>query len=138
MGAKNRLYPHLLPEDIILWERFLDRHGNEFTHFDYDVRVGEGRPTDDYYPQNIQQMALDLSMRRIDAVGHTPNELYIIEVTVSAGLKAIGQLITYPILYKQTFQPTKPLHPLLVTEALQPDVLPALEHHSLDYLILTP
>lgn len=83
-------------------------------------------------------MALDLSMRRIDAIGHTESELFIIEVTVSAGLKAIGQLITYPLLYQQTYNPTKPLHALLVTEALQPDVLPALERHRIDYLILTP
>ena len=77
-------------------------------------------------------------MRRIDAVGYTTNELYIIEVTVSAGLKAIGQLITYPILYTETYHPTRPLHPLLITESLQPDVLPALEAHQIDYLILTP
>lgn len=138
MSNKNRLYPHLLPEDIILWERFLTLHGQEFSHFDYDIRVGNGRPAGDIYPENIRQMALDLSMRRIDAIGHTPTELYIIEVTTSAGLKAIGQLITYPLLYQQTFGPTKPLHPLLVTESLQPDVLPALEAHAIDYLILTP
>src|SRR5512138_974790 len=129
MANKNRLYPHLLPEDIVLWERFLSLHGPEFSHFEYDVRVGQGRPIGDSYPDNIRQMAIDLSQRRIDAVGYTSTELYIIEVTVSAGLKAVGQLITYPILYTETFRPSRPLHPLLVTEALQPDVLPALEKH---------
>ena len=136
MGIKNRLYPHLLPEDILLWERFLATNGAQFSHFDYDIRVGEGRAAADHYPDNIRQMALDLSMRRIDAIGHTPDQLFIIEITVSAGLKSIGQLITYPLLYQQSYRPTKPLHALLVAEYLQPDVLPALEAHRLDYILL--
>ena len=47
-------------------------------------------------------------------------------------------LKTNPILYTETYHPTRPLHPLLVTESLQPDVLPALGAHQIDYLILTP
>jgi hypothetical protein len=138
MANKNRLYPHLLPEDIALWERFLAQYSTQFQYFEYDVRVGEGRPADTSYPDNIRQMALDLSMRRIDAVGYTPSELYIIEITTSAGLKAVGQLITYPILYAQTYHPARPLHPLLVTADLQPDVLPALQTHAIDHIVLPP
>lgn len=136
MALKNALYPHLLPDDIALWEDFLTQHSAQFTQFEYDVRVGEGRQAADYYPDQIRKMALDLSMRRIDAIGYTEAETFLIEITVSAGLKAIGQIITYPLLYKQTFPTATNLHPLLVARQLEPDIRPALIEHQIDYILI--
>jgi len=135
MTFKNRFYPHLLEEDIEVWERFLKMHAHEYTHFDYDVRVGIGRDPGAAYPENIRGMALKLSMRRIDAVGHKPGSLTIIEITTAAGLTAIGQLTTYPILYRETYNPTKLIDVLLVAESLQSDVQPALEANLIPYLL---
>jgi hypothetical protein len=135
MAFENRFYPHLLPDDIKVWKRFLAAHAAEYSHFDYDVRVGTGRDPGDDYPPNIRKMALDLSMRRIDAVGHQPGKLTIIEITRAAGMTAIGQLTTYPILYRQTFNPAKLIEVLLVAETLQSDVESALRLNQLPYLL---
>jgi hypothetical protein len=136
MTRQNRLYPHLLPVDIPVWERWLELHQQEYHLIEYDVRVGEGRPAPPYYPVNIQKMALDLSMRRIDAVAHTLSEIVVIEVTKRAGLKAVGQLLVYPILYRLTFDPPLGIRPLLVCEQINTDILAPLETLRLDYDLL--
>ena len=136
MTFKNRFYPHLLPIDIPVWERWLEIHRLEYDQIEYDVRVGEGRPAPPFYPLNSQKMAMDLSMRRIDAVAHTPTEITVIEITKRAGLKAVGQLLVYPILYRLTFDPPVPIRPLLVTEEINTDIEAPLKALHLDYEVL--
>lgn len=134
--ARNRKFPHLLQKDIVVWERFLHLFGNQYNNIDYDVRVGKGRPASPGLPQNIQQMSIDLSQRRIDAVGFQDHQIDIIELTTTASTKAIGQLLMYPVLYKQTFPGTLPLRPLLVCESLAPDVLDVLLDKQLEFVLV--
>ena len=122
MGTKNRLYPHLMPDDIVVWERFLDHFGDLYAHFDYDVRVGRGRPAPDTETAGIQKMATDLSQRRIDAVGHSLGHSTIIEITTGIGMTAIGQIQIYPRLYRNTFNITTGIRSLLVGSHLQDDI----------------
>lgn len=138
MAFLNRFYPHLLPEDIEVWLRFQHEYPQRFYDIEYDVRVGKGRPAPLKYPDNTRKMIHDLTMRRIDAVGHSPRLITIIEITRAAGLKAVGQMITYPILYRQTFAPRKPIHTLLVCEELRPDIEPALRLNHIEWILLPP
>lgn len=131
MALKNRLYPHLLPHDIEVWERWLGLYGSQYTHFDYDVRVGQGRDPGENYAPNMRQMGIDLSQRRIDAVGHQKDRITIIEITTAAGLKTIGQIFTYPVLYQRKFHPLKPLRSLIVCSSVQDDMRPALTAHNI-------
>lgn len=131
----NRFFPHLLPQDIPVWQRFLEKYGDDYTHIEYDVRVGKGREAALHLPILIRQMALDLSMRRIDAVAHTSSRITIIEITRRADLKAVGQLTTYPVLYAQTFHPSLPIFPLLVAEELHSDIEPALRNAGIPWLL---
>jgi hypothetical protein len=136
MSRRNRFYPHLLDPDIDLWIRFLDLHESEYIRFDYDVRVGKGRPAEPHHSPEIQKMAIELSQRRIDAIGYQENSLTIIEITCSAGLKCIGQMETYPILYKQTYNPKLEVKTLLLAETLQADIEPILIYRGYDYMVL--
>ncbi len=122
MNFKNRFYPHLLPPDIPLWERFLAAFPERYDRIEYDVRVGQGRPAPVSFAPNIQKMALDLSRRRIDAIGFSPGRIDIIEITRLADLKAVGQLLAYPLLYQQTFRQTPSTHTILVAEELHTDI----------------
>jgi len=133
-----RKYPHLLSTDVPVWERFIALHGDEYIRFDYDVRVGEPRDPGISFEPNIRQMAMDISRRRIDAVGVQPNKLTIIEITRRAGLTAVGQLITYPILYAQTYGDTRPLTPLLVCEEADSNIRAALAAHNIGFVLLPP
>jgi hypothetical protein len=135
MKADNRRFPHLLPQDIVVWKRFLHLHEDDYDHFDYDVRVGQGQDPGPQLDPKYRQMGIELSKRRIDAVGHRPDALHIFEITTRAGIHAIGQLTTYPILYHQTFHPLKPLVPILICSSLGPDVKTALDIANLQYFI---
>jgi hypothetical protein len=135
MPGINRAFPHLLKPDIEVWQRFLDAHQSEYDYFDYDVRVGIGQDPGDRLPENLRQMGIELSKRRIDAIGYTANTITIIEITRDAGLTSIGQLTAYPVLYRQTFPTTRKILPLLVAETLKPDVQPALEAAQIPWLL---
>jgi hypothetical protein len=131
----HKPYRHLLKKDIVVWERFLASESQRFTSFDYDVRVGDGRDPGPNYPDNIRRMAIQLSQRRIDAIGHAPNHIAIIEVTVVAGIKAFGQCKIYPILYKLAHPDHPPIKVLLVAERLGTDVEPAFTPSEVSVLL---
>lgn len=136
MSGLNNLYPHLLQPDIDLWIRYLELHEDKYNNFDYDVRIGEGRDVGDIHPETIRKMAIGLSQRRIDVIGYKDDEIEIIEITLSAGLKCIGQLETYPILYKQTYRPVLPVTTLLLTEKIESDIEPILKERGFKYIVL--
>lgn len=115
---RNILYPHLLPPDVPVWEWFLHNHGDQYLRFDYDVRVGPGVHATGVAEKRVRQSAFDLSRRRVDAVGYRSNGIDIIEITQRADLKAIGQLVSYPILYIHTFGSHPGIQSLLVCEEL--------------------
>lgn len=131
-----RRFAHLLPLDVVVWERYLSRYGQNYSMFEYDVRVGLGRDPGSDYSDNIRSMGLDLSMRRIDCVCHKQSSITVVEVTHTAGFKALGQIYGYPILYVLTFQPSLPVKSLLVCEKIQSDLRPVLDSLEVNYLLI--
>jgi len=129
-------FAHLLPIDVEVWLRFLNNFGAHYDLFEYDIRVGLGRDPGADYEKNIRQMALDLSLRRIDCVAHNPTSITVIEVTHSAGFKALGQITGYPILYALTFPPLLPIKPLLVCGEIQSDIKPVIESLNIPYVVV--
>jgi len=126
VAFKNRFYPHLLQPSIDLWEMYLVDHASEYTSFDYDVKVGDGRDPGKRFSDKIRKMALGLSQRRVDVVGHRSDRRDIIEITPYAGIRAIGQLEVYPLLYQQTFKSPERLQPVLICHDISPDIDEAL------------
>ncbi len=129
-------YKHLLPVDIPVWERFLNSSSWNPLAIEYDVRVGLGSQPLPELPATIRQMWTDLTQKRIDAVYRQPHLITVVEITRLAGMKAIGQLTTYPILYQKTFFPFLPIRALLVCEELLPDIQVVLDERAIDYNIL--
>ncbi len=132
----NRQFPHLLPDDIVVWQRFLEHFGHLYSTFDYDVRVGQGRPAPDQPMEGIRKMALDLSQRRIDAVGHQPSGPTVIEITTGIGFKAIGQIQVYPRLYRERFGISGTINTLIVGAFLQDDILGPLKQLGLPWVTI--
>ena len=136
MSIKSQPYKHLLPPDVPVWERFLAKYGHQFWQINYDVRVGNGRPISPLEPKNLQKMAIMLSQMRIDAVGYSSAGIAIIEITRKAGLKAVGQLETYPNLFRMKFDPKAKIYPILVCEEINSDIEPILKLKNIDYVVL--
>ena len=126
-------YPHLLASDIPIWERFIDLHGPKFDGFDYDVHVGKGIEPPADVPPNIRNMAIHLTQKRIDAVGHQPGKLWLIEVKERPGVGAVGQIISYITLYRRQFNPQLKLIPAIVADIIEPDIRTVLADHSITW-----
>jgi len=117
-----RKYPHMMANDIVIWERFLKSSFNTFDGFSYDIHVGAGRGYSDYDPEWKIRLAKALTAFRIDAVGWHGRFATIIEVKPFAGLSALGQITAYGTLWIEFF-PDKPLEALLiVTDSTTDDV----------------
>jgi len=114
-------FPHLMPNEIPIWEKFLALYGNEFSDFRYDVRVGKGVDPGPKYDPKWRQLAIQLTQKRIDAVWRRDGVVYIFEVKPQAGLSALGQLLSYRILYRETFRYRGPLRLAVVTDRLNDD-----------------
>jgi len=80
-------------------------------------------------------MAIGLSQRRIDAIGHRNGRATIFEITTSAGLTAIGQLQVYPQLYKTLNPLAKTEPPILIAETIQDDILPYLQDSGITFML---
>jgi hypothetical protein len=115
-------YPHMLPNEVEIWERFLRNHAREFEGFDYDVHLGEGIEPPPDVPPEIKRAAKILTQKRVDAVGYKGVEIWIFEVKPYAGLSALGQVSGYLAMYRSQFKPTARLVGAVVCEGIDPDV----------------
>lgn len=95
----------MLPADVAVWDRYLDKFGHEFVGFRYDVHVGGEVERQSVWTQKIYHMASWLAAKRIDAVGYKAGETTIFEVKPEAGVTAVGQLVTYKMLFIEKYSP---------------------------------
>jgi len=120
--VKQSKYPHLRPEDIAVWETFIDKYPDYFDSVDYDIRVGEGR----IYPRALAGPYLTdmklLTQMRIDVVAYRDDEVFIIELKPTVNTSALGQVFTYYELYKKEYPEVKKIHKMIIASAEMPDV----------------
>ena len=129
-----RKYPHMMANDIVIWERFLKSEHNTFDGFSYDIHVGSGRGFTDYDPEWKVTLAKALTAFRIDAVGWHGRFATIIEVKPFAGLSALGQITAYGTLWQEFF-PDRPLEALLIiTDSTTADVKKVYQANSISLI----
>ena len=87
------------PEDVLVWERFLNQHPDFFDRVDYDFCVGEGVDVPDGTPENIARDAKILSQKKIDVVGYKDDDVWIVELKPTADKSALGQIQVYEHLF---------------------------------------
>jgi len=50
-------YPHLLPGEVLIWERFLGAYGMQYQEFLYDIHVGKSPVVVEPLPPEIRRVA---------------------------------------------------------------------------------
>lgn len=113
-------YPHMKPNDIVLWEKFVAANANFFDSMDYDVLVGVGTEMDTEVVPGGDVNAL--YQKKIDAVGYRKGETWIIEIRPNAGVRGLGDVAVYDNLYIETFKPTDRIVNALLTDRTDPDM----------------
>lgn len=129
-------YPHMKPEEVALWERFLLRLPWDALSIEYDVRVGEGsKPPPNAQPW-MRKMVHDLSTKRIDAVIETADEIILVELKERASLSAVGQLLSYLSLFTRQRNPRKPVRLVCVADRVAPDMAPIFADYGIQTFIV--
>ena len=133
---KLRRYPHMFPEDIGIWERFLEDYASNYVGFSYDVKVGTGVEANPEDNKKHAYMKEILSKYRIDVVGLKDSLIEIIEVKPEASTTAIGQIITYVNLYQRDEKPTLPVRGVIITDHYIEDMDYLTNELGIDYYVL--
>lgn len=114
-------YPHMMPQDIPIWNRYLAQYAQYYTKFVYDFPVGEGSkvpfPIDEKFKADYEH----LTKKRIDVVGYKPTAIDIIEIKPRAATTALGQVLTYRTLFIAQENPTQPIKAIVITDSITED-----------------
>lgn len=121
--GKLSKYPHMKPEDVAIWERFLLDYPEYFDTVDYDVSVGVGRMPNELTGDNVEKGWKDLTSKKIDVVGYKNNTITLIEVKPNARANALGQIWMYDELFKDQFENVGEIKNLIITDDIDPDTL---------------
>jgi hypothetical protein len=114
--------PQMLPQDWPIWQKFRKAYGDLFLHFFYSVKLGGQLLTDPAIPENMKKTWYASTAKRVDAIGETKEEVWIIEVASNPGLRAIGQVLTYASLWGVDPKINKPAVSVLVSERVDQDL----------------
>ena len=98
---KRPWYPNMRPEDVAIWERFIEAYPEAYKEVSYDVLVGSPPPFDTQVGDHPASDDIRLYKKKIDVVGYRPGTVDIIELKPNAGAAALGQVNGYRILYER-------------------------------------
>ncbi|KKN05288.1 hypothetical protein LCGC14_1088790 [marine sediment metagenome] len=121
----RRRYEQMMVEDMGPWTEFLRSDSMPLLQVWYNVHVGQAVEVPDGSPEYMKAHAAAVSRKRIDAVGRTANEIWIIEVKPYATMYAIGQVIVYEVLFRREFEMNMPSRKVIVAASSDPDILEA-------------
>lgn len=117
--------PHMLVEDVPVWYRFLDAYGEMVENLYYDCLVGGPYYTEQQLKDPMLRMWRANASKRIDALVETKDNVLIIEVAKTPGLRAVGQVQVYRSLWIEDPKIKKPEIPVLVLEFIDTDLVSA-------------
>lgn len=129
-------YPHLRQYEAELMSSYIQLYKHEYKAFEYDVTVGTPPEPPAEMPEELKRDWLYLASLKIDAIGHTENEIHIIELKQISHPADIAQIIMYVDLYKQQYKPKKPARGILVTRYARPDTQLLAKQYNIEIRIV--
>lgn len=125
-------YPHMKPEDVAVWTRFISKNPGYFDTVDYDVPCGQGAPVDPNHPPEIQRDHTILTQKKIDVVGYRGDSVTVIEVGPIADMRKLGQALTYSHLYALDHPEVSALQRMVVAGELERELGPIYASQSVE------
>lgn len=130
--VERRKYPGLIPVECAIWSEFVKGHPRFFNSVEYNVRVGEGVEPVASVEEQYPGLTRTLTAKRIDAVGWSDDTPTIVEVKDAARMTALGEIVTYVELYKQTFRYAGVLPVIVVCVDVDPDLVDIFADRNVD------
>lgn len=119
---KLRKYPHLMPEDVRIWERFLETDPIPTALVAYDVHLGSTPTLPPDAPEFLRKHVAAVYPKKVDLVMYFPAQTLVTEVKPFAGLTALGQALGYQHLFAQDFPFAPQPVACILTDIAQPDM----------------
>jgi len=126
----------MLAPDIPVWWRFVDKYGFMFERIYYDAELGGPYYTEAQLKDPMIKMWRRLRSKRADAIVETQDEVWIIEVSQDAGLRAIGQVLAYRALWLEDPQILKPERLLIVCQIIDEDTAFSAAKHGIQVYVV--
>ncbi len=120
---KRYWYPHMKPNDVAIWERFIFNYPDDYDFCQYDVLVGSDPEFDTEVTPDTKGDAWKLYQKKIDVVGLKGERIDLIELKPKAGASAVGQVLMYKKLYIKDYTPPVAPRCIIITDEVKPDVL---------------
>lgn len=116
-----------MPEDHLIWLRFIEN--GEFLPEEvwYDVRVGRAVDVKDGQPAWMYKFAEYATRKRIDIVWRAGRDLWVVEAKPGAGLVALGQALYYSWAFEREYEHYGEVIPAVITDVVDEDVGPVFD-----------
>jgi len=129
-------YPHMLPQETRIWDRYLDQFGVPEGRISYDVHLGDGLSPDPDWPEWMIRMVKVLSTHRADVIVERQDEVIIVEVKSVAGMGALGQMLGYEALWVKERGTSRGVRLMCVCETAEADVEVAYDFYGIELVEL--
>lgn len=133
---KRYHYPHMKPNDIAIWERFIEAYPDAYFRVQYDVGIGDIPEFMEQTSSPQGQAMRELYRLKIDVVAESERFLDIVEVKHEAAPSSLGQLLAYVDLYKRDFAPTKAVRPVLITNVRKPNMDYLTQQQGIEFVVV--
>ena len=120
--GKRNWYPHMMPEDVAIWERFMQQFPDMYDSCEYDVKVGQPPEFVTGHDDEAMRAQAPLYQRKIDVVGYKGDQIDIIELKPRASTSALGQVNGYRHLYMRDYTPPETPKAVVITDQLLPEM----------------
>ena len=104
------------PADVAIWNRYIAKNPDKFLQVWYDYKVGDSAPISDDIIESAAQSWYDLTRWAADVVAEDEHTIYVIEIKPLANAKALGQALSYALLFSSEHKPQKPVIPVVLTD----------------------
>lgn len=118
--GKLAKYPHLKPEDIDTWERYIARYPQAYETINYDFPLGDLTELTELAATLGVAGAEKVNQYKVDVIAYRKDHIAIIELKGKATPSTIGQILSYRSLYKSKYKPNILLLPVIVAQTATP------------------
>lgn len=129
-------YPHMKPNDVAIWERFMLRNPDAYAEVIYDQPLGEGRQAPEEAEANMAADWKILTQWKADVIAFRDGAIDVIEVKPNAGPSALGQIIAYALLVDKIDELSLPVVPVILTDVERPEMRSICEQMGVTLIVV--
>ncbi|MBA7607360.1 hypothetical protein ES703_14519 [subsurface metagenome] len=128
----------MLKPDVPVWYRFLEKWGHVIINLYYDCMLGGPALSPEEAKDPFKRMWRANLAKRADAIAELEKEVWIIEVSDTPGLRAIGQLLTYLSLWQEDPAIAKIERAVLVCNFVDTDLIASAAKYGIITYVMPP